>query len=140
YTSGTALVLQNTGDSYACGGIVQAVQYFVFAPDSDNASFYFGSAKEGGYSALEELTTDGYLTGSGSTAEFRPFQPGTYTVLAEDEWGDVVLLHFDVVVTTVTETVSSTISSANSVNSSSSSSSTCTAAAENLTLCHTMST
>src|SRR5208283_2697330 len=75
YTSGTALVLQNTGDAYACGGIVQAVQYFVFAPDSDNASFYFGSAKEGGYSALEELTTDGYLTGSGSTAEFRPFQP-----------------------------------------------------------------
>ena len=127
YTSGTALTLQNTGDEYACGGVIQAVQYYVFAPDSDNASFYFGSAKEGGYSAFEGLTTDGYLTGSGSTAEFRPFQPGTYTVLAEDEWGDVVLLHFTVVVSSVTETVSSTVFSTSAV-SSSSSSSTCTAA------------
>ena len=110
YTSGTAMTMQSTGDEYACRGVVQAVQYYVFAPDSDNASFYFGSTKEGGYSAFEELTTDGYLTGSGSTSEFRPFQPGTYTVLAEDEWGDVVLLHFTVVVSSVTETVNGTVS------------------------------
>lgn len=139
YTSATALTLQNTGDEYACGGVVQAVQYYVFAPNSDNASFYFGSAKEGGYSALEELTTDGYLTGSGLTSEFRPFQPGTYTVLAEDGWGDVVLLHFAVVISSVTETVSDAVSSTSAV-SNSYSSSTCTAATPTLTLCHTTST
>ena len=38
----------------------------------------------------------GYWTGSGTTASFHQFPPGIYTVLAEDEWGNVVLLPFTV--------------------------------------------
>jgi hypothetical protein len=140
YTSGLALTTYDTGQVYTCPGIDLYVQYLIFAPVTDNASFYYGSSLVGNYVVSDQLTTSGYWTGDQSTAAFHPFSPGSYTVLAEDEWGDVVLLHFDVVVTTVTETVSSTISSTNSVNSSSSLSSTCTAAAETLTLCHTTST
>jgi hypothetical protein len=56
----------------------------------------------------------GYWTGSLATAAFHPFPPGVYTVLAEDEWGDVVLLHF-----TVNSSSSTSFVTGTSVNSAS---------------------
>ena len=139
YTSGGALTLYSTTLAYSCVTMTAPEPYLLFAPLSDNASYRFSFGQNGSYIVSDQLTTSGYWTGDQSTAAYHPFPPGSYTVLAEDEWGDVVLLHFDVVVTTVTETMNSTVSSTNGVNSSSSSS-TCTAATPTLTLCHTTST
>jgi hypothetical protein len=140
YTSGSALALYNTSQVYECVTMSGLEPYLLFAPLSDNATYHFSFGQSSSYLVSDQLTASGYWTEAQSSAAFHPFPAGSYTVLAEDEWGGVVLLHFDVVVTTVTETVSGTISSTSGVNSSSSSSSTCTAAAETLTLCHTTST
>jgi len=63
------------------------------------------------------FTTEGYWTGgqySGTPASFQEFPSGTYTVLAADEWGKVVLSYFTVAGTGTTFTTTSTSSAVNS--------------------------
>lgn len=137
YTLGSPLTLYDTAIAYPCPTIATPAPYLLFGPLSDNASRYFPQGQEEeNFTVSANYSVTGYWTGSQSTAAYHQFPPGTYTVLAEDEWGDVALLHFTLVVFTVTETVSAI---------SSSSSATCTAAAtinetsttEVLMLCHT---
>jgi hypothetical protein len=79
---------------------------FTFQPSSDMANTSSASVQQsGGVSPIEvadnylgyyttKLTTQG--PNQTMLPQFIPFQPGTYTVLAGDEWGDFSLLYFTV--------------------------------------------
>jgi hypothetical protein len=96
YTSAGAFTLYDTGEVYPCPTSIAPLPYLLFAPLGDNVTFIFSSGQKGGYLVSASYSVTGYWTGSGTTASFHQFPPGTYTVLVEDEWGNVVLLPFTV--------------------------------------------
>ncbi len=96
YTSASSLTLYDPGDFYSCPTEVFPGPYLLFAPLSDNVSRSYSSGYESSFLASASYSVTGYWTGSGNTASFHQFSPGIYTVLAEDEWGNVVLLPFTV--------------------------------------------
>ena len=77
FTQGTALWLQPPPSLLGCCGEAAPPTSYAFQPLSE------ANVLSGSY--------PGYFAG-GST--YTPFSPGTYTVLAGDEWGDVAILHF----------------------------------------------
>jgi len=80
FTQGTALWLQPPPSLLGCCGVGEgSPTSYAFQPLSE------ANVLSGSYA--------GYFEG-GST--YTPFSPGTYTVLAGDEWGDVAILHFTV--------------------------------------------
>jgi len=80
FTEGTALWLQPPPSLLGCCGMGEgSPTSYAFQPLGE-ANVLSGSFA-------------GYFAG-GST--YTPFFPGTYTVLAGDEWGDVAILHFTV--------------------------------------------
>jgi hypothetical protein len=91
YTSASALTLYDPGAVYACPTMTAPIPYLLFAPLSDDASFSFSSGQNDSYLVSAEYSVTGYWTDLGI---FHQFPPGVYTALVEDEWGDVVLLHF----------------------------------------------
>jgi hypothetical protein len=90
------LFLFDPNESSGCPAI-QNVNYYVFNPTSSAATPY-----PNGFSSVlmdARLVISGYWTfvgGSGSASVFHSFDPGVYTVIAGDEWGDSVILHFTV--------------------------------------------
>ena len=98
YTSGKALPLYNTNVEFHCTENIYPNEY-VFQPLSDSISVYNHGQFETNGTASLSLLTGGYWTGGAGTptsASFSEFR-GVYTVLAADEWGNVLLLHFTVV-------------------------------------------
>jgi hypothetical protein len=95
-TLGKPLPLMEIGSSISCTGC-SSPRYYLFQPLTDNATaFPVGSFPYyAGSSALISLnvTVSGYWT---SGTQFEDFPPGTYTVAASDQWGQVVLLQFTV--------------------------------------------
>jgi hypothetical protein len=98
-SSGRALWLYSAGES--CG--VATAQFYLFNPLSDNVTFsnYFMKCESGDsnchtwYVALEgTINRTGYWTGNFIEPTYHPFGAGIYTIMAVDEWGDLVLLHF----------------------------------------------
>ena len=101
-TEAMLLDLVNPSVTYSCSlylGYANPTG-FLFQPLSDMAASYgcnqqrcmSGSASTG-------LTTSSGTPGTGywnQRGTFISFPRGTYTVLAEDEWGDIVLAHFTV--------------------------------------------
>jgi hypothetical protein len=79
FTQGTALWLQPPPSLLGCCGEAAPPTSYAFQPLSE------ANVLSGSYA--------GYFVG-GST--YTPFSPGTYTVLAGDQWGDVAILHFTV--------------------------------------------
>jgi hypothetical protein len=77
FTEGTALWLQPPPSLLGCCGIGESPTSYAIQPLSE-ANVLSGSFA-------------GYFVG-GST--YTPFSPGTYTVLAGDQWGNVAILHF----------------------------------------------
>jgi hypothetical protein len=96
YTSAADLSLYNTAYLYQCPTESAPAPYLLFAPLSDNVSRFDSSPQDGSYLVSADYSVTGYWTGSQSTSAFHHFQPGVYTVLAEDEWGGAALLHFTV--------------------------------------------
>jgi hypothetical protein len=95
YSSASSLTLYNTTIAYPCPTMTGPIAYLLFSPLSDNSSRYFGpSGSAGSLVVSDQYAMTGYWTGSGTTASFHKLPSGTYTVLAEDEWGNIVLLHF----------------------------------------------
>jgi hypothetical protein len=94
YTSARALTLYDTTGVYLCPTMSAPIPYLLFAPLSDNASSFISSGQESSYLVSANYSSTGYWTDSQSTAVFHPFPRGIYTILVDDEWGDVVLLHF----------------------------------------------
>jgi len=97
YTSGNALPLYNTNVEFHCTENIYANEY-VFQPMSESISVYNHGQFETNGTASVSLLIGGYWTGGAGTptaASFNEFRD-VYTVLAADEWGNVLLLHFTV--------------------------------------------
>jgi hypothetical protein len=99
YTTGRSLQLQKP-IAYTCSNIpLDRITGYLFQPLSDTA-MRVGDCH--GLSCGDwkmSLTTpaNGYWTGDISRGvSFQTFPPGVYTVVAEDSWGTVALLHFTV--------------------------------------------
>jgi hypothetical protein len=79
---------------------------YQFQPDSDVATVYSGGADNQTSQPIftEPMVGSGSSSGSwtgrwsilGSGSRFQNFQPGVYTVVGGDEWGDIALLYFTV--------------------------------------------
>jgi hypothetical protein len=116
YSAGELPLLSGTGVSYQCSQGVE-VNHLIFQPDSDEANVsgrVCDCANEslGPYKLSLSFITDGYWDlqdlSSNQSAPIivgepyqsplasLPFVPGTYTVAVEDEWGQVDVLHFQI--------------------------------------------
>jgi hypothetical protein len=80
FTDGTALWLQPHQFGMQCGTETTQSTYYSFPPLS-NQSVISG-------------TYLGYWTDPSNDSTYHPFSPGTYTVVAGDEWGDYAISHF----------------------------------------------
>ena len=96
YTSTGALTLYDPAEFYPCPTEIFPGPYLLFSPLSDNVSRTHSPGQEDSFLASASYSVTGYYTGSGNSASFHQFPAGTYTVLAEDEWGNVALLPFSV--------------------------------------------
>lgn len=100
YTRASALTLYNTSVAISCTTTVNVpTSYYSIRAQSDQAAVVYPSTNFVDLNTTLSLsfTTKGYWTGgigSGSSAAFHVFPSGNYTVLAADEWGKVVLVHF----------------------------------------------
>jgi hypothetical protein len=94
YTAGNAsqgkplLIFPNV----PCPMLIRLVTGYYFSPDSSNATVLPGTGSSTSISI--RLTVAGTYPGQGTTPQ--PFSSGTYTVVAGDEWGTLVFLHFQV--------------------------------------------
>ena len=92
YSSGSALMFYNSTVTYLCTTRILPTGYYSFIPhshtallvDSKGQSFY-------NQSIAISFSVNGYFTEGGS---FLKFPEGQYTVVAADEWGELVILHF----------------------------------------------
>ena len=102
YTSGNALPLYG-GGIYTCQKFVVAGCLAAGIPDSECEPYVypfwplndtFSNPDGSPRPAWQSITTNGYWTfgKNANTPSFHSFPPGVYTVIAADEWGDVVLL------------------------------------------------
>jgi len=85
----------------SCPAAVGDGGHYIFEPLGYNATIYGDVVAP----AEAGLVTDGYYA-PGQTYEqgqpnggetITPFEPGTYTVVAGDQWGQVAFAHFEVV-------------------------------------------
>jgi hypothetical protein len=74
---------------------VNAPTSYAFEPSSDVANIIPADAGIGIQQISDEMTLKGYWTNS-PVSSFSYFDPGVYTVVAGDEWGAVVLVHFTI--------------------------------------------
>jgi hypothetical protein len=85
---------------YHCPMILAGISSYVFQPLSDTAAIF--QMSESGTAYTMEMKTEfepaptGYWIGNAPNATLTDFQPGVYTVVAGDEWGALVVLHFTV--------------------------------------------
>ncbi len=98
YTTAVALTLYNTSSHYSCPTVAPPIVYYQFSPQSDHAQSFFSSQLPA-YTENFSITTQtsGYWSGgldTGTLASFHRFPRGAYTVMVEDEWGDLLFLHF----------------------------------------------
>lgn len=80
--------------AYACPTYVLLIASYTFQPLSDMAIVNVPNPSFN-LSMSAGVTADGYWAGT-SAKNFTAFPPGTYTVAGGDEWGQLVILHFDV--------------------------------------------
>ena len=104
---------------------------YLFHPLSDIASIPVGFFTINSSTVYQDtqMVSSGYLTGNYSRAYNAsiftpngalpppPFKPGIYTVVAGDEWGQMVILHFSVAVASAYTSTTITVTSASSISS-----------------------
>lgn len=98
FTSGTPLALMEPGGSFFSGE-PSPPTYYSFLPTSDTATLSSGTFFSRGTSTTSISFIDevsGYWVGGPSDSKFNGFPPGTYTVVALDQWGQTAILHFTV--------------------------------------------
>jgi hypothetical protein len=82
-----------------CSLILLGMTSFVFAPNSDNATFCGPSCDTRACPTRLmrfEASLSGYWIVLVELGGFFAFSPGVYTIVGGDEWGDLLLLHFAV--------------------------------------------
>jgi hypothetical protein len=93
---GVPLELFNPNSLYTCPAMM-AVAFYDFQPWSDIADVYASyDHMSFPVDMSRPFTAVGFWTGSRPNATFSNFTPGTYTMVAGDEWGALVILHFTV--------------------------------------------
>lgn len=98
FTMGMALAL-GIQSPVQCGEVMGVPDYSIFQPQSrvanlslDSSGFWMGSL----YAYSGNACFDGESPSPSCRLSFLPYSPGTYTVVAGDEWGGIVALHFNV--------------------------------------------
>jgi hypothetical protein len=87
--------------TYTCPMIMGDISSYVFQPLSDTASVFQTSESTAVFSNMAMNTEfepgpRGYWASNNIGAAFTLFEPGVYTVVAGDEWGALVLVHFTI--------------------------------------------
>lgn len=101
YASAQALELYNSAvPGTSCSTQTLNPTSYGFGPMNNYAAVY-APQFTGNYATDIEILTSGSwtTTGSASAAQFTRFSAGNYTLIAGDEWGQLALLHFSVVMT-----------------------------------------
>ena len=98
-SSATPLQIYEPG-IYHCPMILTDISSYVFQPLSDNAAIFQMSEPTAVFSMAMntefEPAPTGYWASNNVGATFTNFEPGVYTVVAGDEWGALVFVHFTV--------------------------------------------
>jgi len=99
-SSGTPLQIYEPG-IYHCPMTLAGITSYVFQPLSDNAALFQMSESTPVINNMEmdtefEPAPTGYWASNDVGATFTNFEPGVYTVVAGDEWGALVVVHFTV--------------------------------------------
>jgi hypothetical protein len=96
YSTGIPLVVFNPSDLYGGTPVVGPTSYS-FHPLSDIANIESPSYLPNSLQLIKDtLTLDGYWPNQDYGTQLIPFGSGTYTVVAGDEWGTLVIVHFTV--------------------------------------------
>ena len=87
--------------TYTCPMIIGNISSYVFQPLSDTASVFQMSESTAVFDNMAMNTEfepgpRGYWASNNIGAAFTLFEPGVYTVVAGDEWGALVVVHFTV--------------------------------------------
>ena len=86
--------------TYMCPMILTDISSYVFQPLSDNAAVFQMSESTDVFTIAMntefEPAPTGYWASNDVGAAFTNFGPGVYTVVAGDEWGALVVVHFTV--------------------------------------------
>jgi hypothetical protein len=89
----TALTLYDPNATYHCPMILVGITAYDFRPSSNTAGVYTSYDSQPLSLNLEAgISPNGFW--SGSPVGFSNFTPGIYTVVGQDEWGTLVILHF----------------------------------------------
>lgn len=111
FSKATALTLYNESIVYSCTTmtIVNSTEVFSFQPQSDLVQVTNSSGVPFFNSSISVYCPliGGYWIGQIGSGAYQTFPSGNYTMIAADEWGQVVFLHFSVV--TAASTTSSTM-------------------------------
>jgi hypothetical protein len=94
-TASKFLDLTNPGATYACPAEFASIAGYLFQPTNDTAAIY-GSYGTGPYPTEKisvEVMGGGYWSQNGVLTTF---PRGVYTVVAEDEWGNLALAYFTI--------------------------------------------
>ena len=99
-SSATPLQIYEPG-IYHCPMILAGISSYVFQPLSDIASVFQMSEATAVINNMEmdtefEPAPTGYWASNNVGAAFTHFEPGIYTVVGGDEWGNLIILHFTV--------------------------------------------
>jgi len=93
---------------YYCPAVMGGVRAYVFQPTSGEAQVIGPCSSNPCFSSNMSSTIDAKGFWGTSLIQFSDFAPGVYTVVAGDEWGNVVLLRFEVVSGSTTPVLSAT--------------------------------
>jgi hypothetical protein len=83
---------------YPCPAMMAGITSYGFLPKNSSAVMY-ADCGDGACNTIVVSSTvysHGYWVGQIGSASFQDFTPGVYTVVAGDEWGALVFLHFTV--------------------------------------------
>jgi hypothetical protein len=113
FSKAISLTLYNESGFYSCTTmtIVNSTEVLSFQPSSDEITVMNSS----GVPFFNETISvsklvGGYWLGQIGNGTYQVFRSGIYTIIAADEWGQVVFLHFNVTNNTVQASSSNTIS------------------------------
>lgn len=95
YSKASTLYLYDVNSTYMCTTIAISNGTLSFFPSSSELQIFQPNYQPGiNENAYISDTISNYWSASYST--YRDFEPGVYTLIGADEWGQVVLLHFQV--------------------------------------------
>jgi hypothetical protein len=97
-STATPLNLYNPNEAYHCPMILSEITAYNFKPSGDIADILGSCTPDKCISDMVTKTgvpITGYWT-TGSLINSSNFDPGIYTVVGGDEWGNIVILHFTV--------------------------------------------